>query len=134
MILIGVLFFIFGIITFFDSALLAFGNILFLAGLFMIIGLQKTFNFFFKRPPQKLKGSLCFILGVALILIKYAFVGFIIEFFGILILFGDFFGVIIGFLRSLPIIGPILSSPRIAPVSVFFFFWRKWFKNFCVLT
>ncbi|XDT12805.1 Hypothetical protein J6892_05311 [Nakaseomyces glabratus] len=41
----GVLFFIFGIFTFFDRALLALGNILFLIGVVLIIGSQKTLIF-----------------------------------------------------------------------------------------
>lgn len=98
----------------FDAALLAFGNVLFIAGLTLIIGLQKTF-FFFARP-QKARGSLCFAIGVFLILLKYSFIGFAIECFGILALFGDFFGVIISFLRSLPVIGTLLNNSHIAPV------------------
>lgn len=110
----GVFFFGLGVITFFDSALLAFGNVLFIAGLTLIIGLQKTFYFFAR--PQKARGSLCFVLGIVLILMKRSFIGFAIECFGILALFGDFFGVILSFLRSLPIIGSVLNNPAIAPV------------------
>ncbi len=33
------------------------------------------------------------------------------------IAFSDFFAVIVSFLRSVPIIGPILSHPVVAPVS-----------------
>lgn len=69
---------------------------------------------FFSRPT-KLRGSLCFIIGILLILLKRSFIGFILESFGILGLFGDFFGTIIQFLRSIPYIGDILSHPLIAP-------------------
>lgn len=109
----GVFFFGFGIVMFFDSSLLAFGNILFITGLTLIIGLQKTFYFFAR--PQKIRGTICFVTGIILILLKHSFIGFVIEFFGILALFGDFFGVTVSFLRSMPIIGPILSHPFIAP-------------------
>lgn len=95
----------------------------------LIIGVQRTF-FFFARP-NKIRGSFCFLAGIVLILLKYSFVGFAIECVGILSLFGDFFGVIISFLRSLPVIGPILSSPYIAPVS--FKFEKKGKNNFCFL-
>ena len=50
-----------------------------------------------------------------IILLKYAFIGFILESFGILGLFGDFFGTIVQFLRSIPYIGDVLSHPLIAP-------------------
>lgn len=107
-------FFLFGILTFFDRALLALGNILFLIGVVLIIGLQKT-TVFFSRPTKR-RGSLCFITGILLILMRWTFVGFMIETVGIFGLFGDFFGIIVQFLRSLPIIGPILSHPMVAPI------------------
>lgn len=110
----GFLFFVFGIFTFFDRALLALGNILFLIGVLLIIGPQKTYVFFTR--PTKRRGTIFLVCGVLLILMKWTFVGFLIESLGIVGLFGDFFGVIVQFLRSMPIIGPILSSPGIGPI------------------
>lgn len=109
----GVGFFLVGILTFFDRALLALGNILFLIGVVLIIGLHKT-TIFFTRPTKR-RGSLCFITGILLILMRWTFVGFVVETIGIFGLFGDFFGVVVQFLRSLPVIGPILSHPLVAP-------------------
>lgn len=54
--------------------------------------------------------------GIFLILMKWTITGFIVESLGIAGLFGDFFGAIVQFLRSMPIIGPILSHPAVAPV------------------
>ncbi|CAH2353947.1 protein transport protein Got1p [[Candida] railenensis] len=109
----GFFFFIFGIFAFFDSSFLALGNILFVIGLILIIGPQRTVSFFSR--PNKLRGTFCFCLGIFLILIKRSFIGFIVESFGILGLFGDFFGTIVQFLRSIPYIGDVLSHPVIAP-------------------
>ncbi|ODQ80532.1 hypothetical protein BABINDRAFT_47552 [Babjeviella inositovora NRRL Y-12698] len=109
----GVLFFIFGVLTFFDAALLALGNILFVIGLILIIGPQKTVAFFTR--PQKRRGTICFVIGIMLILSKRSFIGFFVECFGILGLFGDFFAVVVQFLRSLPYIGDVLSHPAVAP-------------------
>ncbi|RLV93527.1 Protein transport protein GOT1 [Spathaspora sp. JA1] len=109
----GIFFFLFGIITFFDSGFLALGNILFIVGLILIIGPQRTISFFTR--PTKIRGTVCFVIGILLILVKHPFVGFILESFGILGLFGDFFGTIIQFLRSIPYIGDVLSHPLIAP-------------------
>lgn len=103
-----------GILTFFDRSLLAMGNVLFMIGLVLIVGPQKT-AFFFGRP-QKLRASLCFLFGILLILLKHSFFGFLIESFGILGLFGEFFATMVQFLRSLPYIGPILSHPAVAPI------------------
>ncbi|CCE61621.1 hypothetical protein TPHA_0A05470 [Tetrapisispora phaffii CBS 4417] len=99
---------------FFDRALLALGNILFLAGIYLIIGPAKTYVFFSK--PTKRRGSVLFLFGIFLILVKWTFIGFVIELLGIMGLFGDFFGIIVQFLRSLPVIGPILSHPAVSPI------------------
>ncbi|CEP64039.1 Got1p LALA0_S10e00826g [Lachancea lanzarotensis] len=109
----GCLFLAFGVITFFDRALLALGNILFLVGLLLIIGPQKTYTFFSR--PNKRRGSIFFVAGVLMILAKWTFLGFVIECVGIAGLFGDFFGVVVQFLRSLPVIGPVLCHPAVAP-------------------
>ncbi|KAF9227277.1 Got1-domain-containing protein [Gyrodon lividus] len=110
----GTLFMFLGVMLFFDAALLALGNMLFLSGLTLIIGPQKTFSFFARK--QKLRGTICFLGGVMLVFIKYPFIGMIVETFGFLNLFGDFFPVVLTFLRQLPFIGTALSLPYIRPV------------------
>ena len=74
----------------------------------MIIGLQKTFAFFARR--QKLKGTAAFGLGVSLILLRWPFVGFLVELYGIFVLFGDFFATIAGFVRGVPYVGPPVAA------------------------
>lgn len=93
---------------FFDRAMLAMGNILFLIGLTIIIGPQKTLLFFARK--QKAKGTGAFFLGLVLILMKWTFIGFIVEAYGIVILFGDFLGTIAGFARGLPVVGPYIGA------------------------
>ncbi|KIJ67865.1 hypothetical protein HYDPIDRAFT_179986 [Hydnomerulius pinastri MD-312] len=110
----GALFMFLGVMLFFDAALLALGNMLFLSGITLIIGPNKTFYFFARK--QKLRGTLCFFGGVMLVFFKYPFIGMIVETFGFLNLFGDFFPVILTFLRQLPFIGNLLSLPYIRPV------------------
>lgn len=109
----GIFFFIFGAAAFFDAGLLALGNLLFVIGLVLIIGPQRTYAFFSR--PRKLRGTICFVVGIILILMKRSFVGFALESFGILGLFGDFFGTIVQFLRSIPYIGDVLRLPVLAP-------------------
>jgi hypothetical protein len=89
---------------FFDRALLAMGNILFLIGLTIIIGPAKTLIFFARK--QKLKGTAAFAAGILLILFRWPLIGFFVELYGIVVLFGDFIGTILGFMRNLPVIGP----------------------------
>ena len=93
---------------FFDRAMLAMGNILFIIGLTLIIGPQKTITFFFSRP-SKYKGTAAFIAGITLILLRWPFFGFLIELYGILVLFGDFFATIAGFVGNVPVVGPYIA-------------------------
>ncbi|KAF8995435.1 hypothetical protein BDQ17DRAFT_1365573 [Cyathus striatus] len=84
--------------------LIAAPQILFISGLTLIIGPQKTFYFFARK--QKLRGTVCFLGGILLVFFKWPFIGVIVE--------TDFFPVVITFLRQLPFIGTILSLPYIA--------------------
>ncbi|KAI9457884.1 Got1-domain-containing protein [Russula earlei] len=110
----GVFFMMLGVMLLFDGALLALGNILFLGGLFLIIGPQKTFYFFARR--NKLRGTVCFLGGILLVFLKWPAIGVLVEMFGFLNLFGDFFPVILTFLRQLPFIGQLLNLPFIRPL------------------
>ncbi|KIK68897.1 hypothetical protein GYMLUDRAFT_34900 [Collybiopsis luxurians FD-317 M1] len=110
----GGLFMLLGVMLFFDGALLALGNILFISGLTLIIGPRKTFYFFARR--EKLRGTICFLGGILLVFFKWPFIGMIVETFGFLNLFGDFFPVVITFMRQLPFIGTLLSLPGIRTV------------------
>ncbi|KAJ1728389.1 Golgi Transport [Coemansia biformis] len=100
-----------GVVLFFDAGLIAVGNIAFLAGISMIIGVQKTVVFFTRR--DKLRGSVAFFAGFLLVLVKWPIIGILVEAFGFLNLFGDFFPVVVSFLRSLPVVGRVLSLPGI---------------------
>jgi len=93
------------------------GNILFLIGLTLIIGIQKTLAFFARR--QKVKGTAAFAVGICLILMRWAFVGFLVELYGIFVLFGDFFATIAGFVNNIPYVGPYIAAAlkRISPAA-----------------
>lgn len=82
----GVLFLFLGIILFFDAALLALGNVLFTSGITLLIGPQKTFYFFARK--QKLRGTICFFVGMLLVFAKWTIIGMMVELFGFLNLFG----------------------------------------------
>ncbi|RDI88742.1 hypothetical protein Vi05172_g1368 [Venturia inaequalis] len=83
------------------------GNILFLIGLPLILGPSKTLSFFARR--QKLRGTFAFTVGILLILFRWPLVGFLVELYGIMILFGDFLATVAGFLGNVPVVGPYLS-------------------------
>jgi len=83
----GGFFLLFGLILFFDRALLAMGNILFLVGITLLLGPSRTFLFFARR--QKWRGSAAFWAGILLILLRWPLVGFVVECYGIFVLFGE---------------------------------------------
>ena len=108
----GAIFLFLGVLMFFDAAMLALGNFLFLAGIILLIGIQRTFKFFWRRG--KIAGTICFIGGMCLVVIGWPIIGILIELFGFINLFGNFFPVVVTTLRHLPIIGPILNIPVIS--------------------
>ncbi|KAK4134367.1 got1 family protein [Trichocladium antarcticum] len=103
----GGFFLIGGVLLFFDRSMLAMGNILFLIGLTIIIGPSKTALFFARK--QKLKGTAAFFAGLLLILFRWPLTGFLIELYGIMVLFGDFLGTIASFARNAPVVGPYIG-------------------------
>lgn len=83
-------------------------QLLFLSGITLVIGFRKTLHFFFQM--RKIKGTICFLLGIVLVLCGWTFIGMIIEVFGFINLFGYPFLLI--FLVTLLIINPQGLLPR----------------------
>eukprot|EP00696_Hemimastix_kukwesjijk_P007131 gnl/Hemi2/19036_TR6303_c0_g1_i1.p1 gnl/Hemi2/19036_TR6303_c0_g1~~gnl/Hemi2/19036_TR6303_c0_g1_i1.p1 ORF type:complete len:140 (+),score=6.99 gnl/Hemi2/19036_TR6303_c0_g1_i1:100-519(+) len=122
----GVVFLIFGVLLFLDKGLLAMGNILFVAGVTLLIGPMRAFNFFFRRSWR---GCLTFFIGIFVVLIKWAYIekimtlgGMCLELYGVFILFGDFIPVImtyipfLGMLRYIPVINKLIPEQRTCTV------------------
>jgi hypothetical protein len=107
-------FFMFLGLPLFDPALIVIGNLLFLAGLSAIMGFDRTIVFFSRR--DRLKGTVCFFVGILLLFVTWPPIGLAVELFGFLNLFGDFFPVIVSFLRGLPLIGTFLSLPGVSRI------------------
>ncbi|XP_061486360.1 vesicle transport protein GOT1A isoform X1 [Rhineura floridana] len=105
----GMFFLLFGVLLYMDSVLLAFGNILFLSGLAIIIGLRRTFGFFFQK--QKFKGTSFFLGGIFIVLFRWPVLGMLLETYGFINLFRSFFPIAFGFLGSLVNI-PFLTVPE----------------------
>mmetsp|Transcript_85264 Transcript_85264/g.227397 ORF Transcript_85264/g.227397 Transcript_85264/m.227397 type:complete len:146 (-) Transcript_85264:356-793(-) len=105
----GIFFTILGVALFFDGALLAVGNLLFLSGVGLILGLERSKNLFFQR--SKLRGTAVFFTGIFLVMIRWPKVGFFVEIFGFINLFGNFVPHIIIVAKHMPVIGKILELP-----------------------
>ncbi|BAT88938.1 hypothetical protein VIGAN_05258500 [Vigna angularis var. angularis] len=58
----GIFFSFLGVMFFFDKGLLAMGNILFVSGVSLTIGLKSTMQFFMKRSNFKVNFVICFFL------------------------------------------------------------------------
>lgn len=128
----GVTFLFLGVLLIFDRGLLAIGNvscvinvidqisnklslqILFISGLTCIIGFKRTCNFFFQR--HKVKATVAFFAGIAVVLLGYPLVGMIVETYGFILLFGGFLPATIEFLRRVPVIGNVLNLPIISSI------------------
>ncbi|XP_038553567.1 vesicle transport protein GOT1A isoform X2 [Micropterus salmoides] len=107
----GLFFLLIGVLLYFDSVLLAFGNILFLLGLTFIIGFRRTAQFFFQR--NKFRGSFFFLGGVSLVLCRWPIIGMLVESYGFVLLFRSFFPVALGVVLSVvnvPFLNAFLSS------------------------
>eukprot|EP00850_Spirogloea_muscicola_P010085 SM000058S18515 [mRNA] locus=s58:305388:306677:+ [translate_table: standard] len=105
----GVLFSCLGVIFFFDKGLLAMGNILFLAGVTLTIGLKSTVSFFLKRRNHK--GSIFFLAGFFLVLVGWAIIGMIVQAYGFILLFSGFWPTVVVFLNRIPGLSWILNQP-----------------------
>lgn len=95
-----------------------------MAGIAFIVGLDRTWRFFFQA--NKIKASLFFFGGIAVVLIGWPIVGMILELYGFFQLFRGFFPFVIEFLRRIPGLGMILNLPFINKVSIFYLPFGVW--------
>ncbi|KAK9683128.1 hypothetical protein RND81_10G118800 [Saponaria officinalis] len=85
------------------------GNILFLSGLALTIGLKSTLQFFMKS--QNYKGTISFGVGFFFVLIGWLILGMILESYGFLVLFSGFWPTLAVFVQRIPVLGWILQQP-----------------------
>ena len=95
----------------FERTLLSLGNLSFMVGLTFLLGIQKTFRFFFRR--EKKVGSTAFFVGFLMVLFGWAFVGTLIELYGFWKLFAAFVPNVIQSLKFIPGMGLVLGLPGI---------------------
>ncbi|KAJ3673030.1 hypothetical protein LUZ60_006404 [Juncus effusus] len=105
----GVFFSFLGIIFLFDKGFLAMGNILFISGVMLTIGLKSTMQFFMK--PKNYKGTISFGVGFFMVLIGWPVVGMILESYGFIVLFSGFWPTLAVFLQKVPVLGWLMQQP-----------------------
>ncbi|CAM9112013.1 unnamed protein product [Scytosiphon promiscuus] len=108
----GGLFLFLGVVLLFDAGLLAMGDVLFLAGITMTIGVRRTLVFFFKR--KQVRGNLFFFGGIALVFLRWPVIGMGLQAFGFLNLFGPFIPIAVQALRTTPVLGNLLNLPVVS--------------------
>jgi len=107
----GCIFLVLGMLFFFDSALLALGDILFLSGLTMTIGVSRTIRFFSRK--ERIRGIIAFFSGIFLVMSRWGLTGMILQLYGIVYLFGQFFPIAAASLRNTPVIGSFFQLPAV---------------------
>lgn len=115
----GLLFVFLGVCLLFDRTLLTIGNVLFLSGLCVTMGMSRTMRFFSKKARDMgLRGVACFLAGVILVLFfRWPIVGMILEGFGFVNLFGNFFPIALAAMRTMPVLGDLLRLPGVSHVA-----------------
>ena len=119
LIIIGLIFYSLGIVFFLDRGFLCIGNIAFIMGLVVVVGPQNTVGFFMRKG--KIVGSAVFFAGFIMIVIGwflFTTFGFLLQFYGLFLLFRDFIRVIFSYVQTLPVIGPVLRNSPFAHTVV----------------
>ena len=93
---------------FFDRAFLMLANILFVCGLCILVGVSETVMFF----ARKIKGSLALIIGLIFIIIKWKFVGTIIQLYGIFQFVKKYALNFLAYFEWVPFVGPFIKKMR----------------------
>mmetsp|Transcript_34630 Transcript_34630/g.62379 ORF Transcript_34630/g.62379 Transcript_34630/m.62379 type:complete len:155 (+) Transcript_34630:101-565(+) len=105
----GILFTILGMLLLFDRGFIALGNLMFLAGLSITIGLHSTITFFLRKKNRK--GSAFYLGGCCVVVYGWPMIGLIIEAYGFFLLFCEFFPTVLQFLRRVPFLNKTLDLP-----------------------
>ena len=111
LILLGLACQVIGVMMFLDRGFLVIGNISFIMGIVALIGPVNAFGFFTKK--SKMVGSFFYFLGITMIIIGWKFFtigGFLMQIYGIFLLFRSFLSTAFAYMQTLPIIGPFLRD------------------------
>ncbi|KAL7439093.1 hypothetical protein ACHAXH_005362 [Discostella pseudostelligera] len=104
----GAAFTVLGITLFFNKALMRLGNLLFVAGIPLLIGPGRTVGYFLQ--PQKARATGCLGCGIFLVLVGHPVIGILLEIFGLMNLFGNMFPLVRMMAQNLPVVGGLFGG------------------------
>eukprot|EP00919_Chromeraceae_sp_WS-2016_P001932 GHVR01004603.1.p1 GENE.GHVR01004603.1~~GHVR01004603.1.p1 ORF type:complete len:139 (+),score=21.65 GHVR01004603.1:130-546(+) len=112
--LLGIFMTFLGVMLFFDRFLLICGDVCFILGMFILVGVDKTGRFFLRG--EKAVGSIFYFGGIALILYGFTLIGCFAQMYGVWRLFSGFLPNILQAVRMSPV-GWIFSLPGLSKLS-----------------
>ena len=98
---------------FFDRAFLMLANILFFCGIWVLAGFSETLMFF----ARHIKSTLALIIGLIFIIIKWKFVGTIIQLYGIFQFVKKYALNFLAYFEWVPFIGPLIKKMRVGTLK-----------------
>lgn len=104
----GAAFTVLGITLFFNKTLMRLGNLLFVAGVPLMIGPGRTVGYFLQ--PKKARATGCLGCGIFLVLVGHPVIGILLEIFGLLNLFGNMFPLVMMMAKNLPVVGGLFGG------------------------
>lgn len=66
---------------------------------------------------DRIRGTICFFLGIILVLLRWGIVGMVFEIFGFINLFANFFPTVLMVARQLPGLSTLLSIPIVSKMA-----------------
>mmetsp|Transcript_20253 Transcript_20253/g.43403 ORF Transcript_20253/g.43403 Transcript_20253/m.43403 type:complete len:341 (-) Transcript_20253:234-1256(-) len=97
-----------GITLFFNKTLMRLGNLLFVAGIPVMLGPGRTVGYFLQ--PKKARATGCLGCGIFLVLVGHPVIGILLEIFGLLNLFGNMFPLVMMMAKNLPVVGGLFGG------------------------
>lgn len=84
------------------------GNLLFVAGVPLMIGPGRTVGYFLQ--PKKARATGCLGVGIFLVLVGHPVIGILLEVFGLLNLFGNMFPLVRMMAKNMPVVGGLFKG------------------------
>jgi len=97
-----------GITLFFNKTLMRLGNLLFVAGVPLMLGPGRTMGYFLQ--PKKARATGCLGCGIFLVLVGHPVIGILLEVFGLLNLFGNMFPLVMMMAKNMPVVGGLFGG------------------------